>query len=56
MSILVRREHAVNVIVLVDRFTVVAAFLLVPPVGVGITELTLFRRRIDISTILVVHI
>jgi len=35
------RENSEDVVVLVDNLAVVAAFLRVPPVGVGITELAL---------------
>lgn len=35
-----------------NRLAEVLAFLLVPPVGVGVAKLTLDRRRIDVATIL----
>lgn len=45
-------EHAVNVVVLVDGLAVVASFLLVPPVAIGVTELALQRGRVDVAAIL----
>lgn len=46
------REDAQNVIVLVARLAKVALLLLVPPVGIGISELSLLKRRVDIATVL----
>lgn len=50
--VLVGREHAVEVEVLVDRLAKVPPLLLVPPVSVGVAELTLDRERVDISAVL----
>ena len=41
MGILVWREDAEDVVVLVDGLAVVAHFLLVPPIGVGVAKLAL---------------
>lgn len=35
-----------------DRFAVVAAVLLIPPVGVGITLVAEFGGRVDVAAIL----
>ena len=51
MCILFRGKHAKNIVVFVYRLAVVAAFLLVPPVGVGITELARDCRGIDVAAI-----
>lgn len=45
-------EHAQGVVVLVQRLSEVLPLLLVPPIAVRVTELPLYRGRLDITTIL----
>lgn len=52
VRVLFRREHAQDIVVLVHGLAVVAPLLLVPPVGVGVTELALLGRRVDVATVL----
>lgn len=51
-SVLPRREHAENIVVFVYRLTKVPSLLGIPPVGVGVTKLSLDSRGIDIAAIL----
>ena len=51
-SVLPRRKHAENIVVFVYRFTKVSSLLGIPPVGVGITELSLDSRGVDVAAIL----
>lgn len=46
-------EHAEEVVVFVDRLSVVPPLLLVPPVGVRVAELPLDARRVDVAAVLV---
>jgi len=50
--VLVRREHAQHVVVLVHRFAKISALLLVPPVGVWIAKLPLDSWGIDVAAVL----
>lgn len=45
-------EDTENIVVLVNGFAVVAAFLRVPPVSVGVTVLTLDRGWVDVASVL----
>lgn len=45
-------EHAENVIVFMDWFTIVSSLLFIPPVGIWVTELALFGGWIDVAAIL----
>jgi hypothetical protein len=51
-SVLVWRKQAHLVVVLVDRLSVVPPLLLIPPVRVGVTELPLDGRRVDVAAVL----
>lgn len=51
VGVFFRGEDGKDVVVLVEGFAVVAAFLLVPPVAVGVAELTLDSRRVDIAAV-----
>ena len=52
VRILVRGEHAEDIVVFVHGFAVVAPLLLVPPVAVGVAELAFLWDWIDIAAIL----
>ncbi|KAL8933278.1 MAG: hypothetical protein Q9211_005870, partial [Gyalolechia sp. 1 TL-2023] len=52
MRVFVGGEDAEDVVIFVDGFPEVAPFLLVPPVGVGVAELALLGRRLDVAAIL----
>lgn len=52
MCVLFGRKNAHDIVVFVHWLAIIASFLLVPPVGVGITELALDWRRIDVAAIL----
>ena len=52
VGILFWAEHAKDIVVFMDRFTIVPSLLLIPPVGVWVTKLSLLSWRIDIATIL----
>lgn len=52
MPILLRTEHAQNVIVFVNRFAKVAPLLLVPPIAIRVSKLSWLSRRVDITAIL----
>ena len=51
MGVLLWRKHAKNIIVFMYRLTVIAPFLLVPPVGVGISELTGDPGGVDVAPV-----
>ena len=51
MRVLLWRKHAKNIIVFMYRLTVIAPFLLIPPVGVGISELTGDPGGVDIAPV-----
>ncbi len=51
MGILVGRKDAEDIVVLMDGFAKVAALLLVPPITVGVPELTLFGGWIDVTAV-----
>ena len=51
MCILMGRKHAKDIIVFMYRLTVIAPFLLIPPVGVGISELAGDPRGVDVATV-----
>ena len=53
MRVRVRGKNAQDVVVFVDGLAVVAAFLLVPPVGVGVAELALYGRWIGVISVLI---
>lgn len=52
MSVLFRTEYTQDIIILVDRLSKVASFLLIPPVTVGVSELTLHTRGIRVNAAL----
>jgi hypothetical protein len=52
MRILFRREHAQNVVIFMDRFTIVTSFLFVPPIAVGVAKLALHAGWVDVASIL----
>lgn len=52
MGVLLRGEHAENVVVFMDRFTIIASLLFIPPVGIWVTELALFGGWVDVAAIL----
>lgn len=52
MCVFVRGEHAEDILVFVHGFPKVAALLLVPPVGVGVPELTLLGRGVGVTSVL----
>ena len=52
MGVLLEGEDAEDVVVLMDGLAVVAALLLVPPVGVRVAELTLLARRVNVAAVL----
>lgn len=52
MLLLSQTEHAENVIIFVDRFAIVPALLLVPPVAVRVTMLPILSRRVDVAAVL----
>lgn len=47
-----RREDAQLVVVLVAGLAIVPPLLLVPPVAVGVAELSLDRGRLDVASVL----
>jgi hypothetical protein len=51
-SVLVRAKHSHNIVILVDRLAIVPPLLLVPPVGVRVSELTLDARGVLVATVL----
>lgn len=51
MDVYVGREHAENIVVFVEGFAEVATFLFVPPVGVGVAELTFFGWGVDVAAV-----
>lgn len=51
-GVFVRREHAEHIVVFVDGFTEVSTLLGIPPVGVGVAELTLNSGRVNVTTVL----
>lgn len=52
MVVLVQREDAQNVVVLVDRLAPIPPLLLVGPVAVGVAVLALDARRVDVAAVL----
>ncbi len=52
MCVLVRTEYAKDIIILMDGLAKIAALLLIPPVGIWITMLALYARRVYVATIL----
>lgn len=54
MGVCLSGEDTQDIIVLVDGLAVVAALLLVPPVGVRVTELALDRGRVGVLSVLTV--
>lgn len=52
MSVFFWREHAQDVVVLMDWFAVVPSLLLVPPVGVWVTKLAWYSWGVDIASVL----
>lgn len=52
MCVLVRTEYAQDVVIFMNGFAIIAALLFIPPVAIGITKLSFFRRRIDVAAIL----
>lgn len=50
--VLIRGEHAHDIVVLVHRLAKVPPLLLVPPVGMGIAELALDAGRVDVAAVL----
>ena len=52
VCVLVGAQHSQYVVIFVDRLIEILPLLLVPPIAVRISELTLFSGRIDVATIL----
>ena len=52
MCVLVGTEHAQNIVIFMHWLIEVFPLLLVPPIAVGISKLTLLPRRIDVAAIL----
>ena len=52
MCVAVRRKHAEDIIVFMDGFPVVPSLLLIPPIGVGVTELARYCWGVDVAAIL----
>jgi len=52
VGVLFRSEDSKNIVIFVDWFAVVTSLLLVPPVAVGVTELSLDGGRVDVPAIL----
>lgn len=51
--VVVQRDGAEDVVVLVAGLAIVAAVLLVPPVGVGVAVVALLEGRVDVAAVLV---
>lgn len=56
MGVLLRTEDTQDIVVFMDRFSKVPPLLFIPPVAVGISELTLHTGRVGVVTILEVSI
>lgn len=55
MGVGFRAEGCQNIVVFVNRLSEVASVLRIPPLAVGVTELALLGRRIDIAAVLGAH-
>ena len=52
MCVLVGAEHAQNIVIFMHWLIEILPLLLVPPIAVGISELTFLSGRIDVAAIL----
>ena len=51
MCIVLWRKHAKDIIILMYGLAVIATFLLIPPVGVGVTKLAGNCRGVEVATV-----
>lgn len=56
MCVLLEREYSQDILILMDRLSKISSFLLVRPVGIGVSELSLDRRRVDVTTVLLMSV
>ena len=52
MFVIIQPEDTEDIVVFMNRLAKISSLLLVPPVGIRVSVLTRYSRRVDVTTIL----